>query len=169
MYRAMGLQIVLLLFTGCAQLSDFAEDGALRWQVCASYATTHHVLQQRRFGWHYQRGWKQGHYDAARGGMALRPTVPDPIYLTLFYHSSNGRQHLDEWYQGYEAGFWSYHELSDANIEMCNSYLWFEPDRSDLGGSGSVNLTCENSSEMETSEFMPDGMLIPPVPEDYQP
>ncbi|MCH7685640.1 MAG: hypothetical protein IH899_02990 [Planctomycetes bacterium] len=53
---------------------------------------------------HYQNGFIAGHMDTALGKSGCSPALPPRKYWESTYLSSQGREQIDAWFQGYSLG-----------------------------------------------------------------
>lgn len=94
----------VFLTTGCATIEDFNYRNVNRARACSAWKSTRACLPKQCVNHDYESGFKEGYFAVATGSGSCPPVVPPPRYFHAKYQSCEGQTHVNQWYQGYQAG-----------------------------------------------------------------
>ena len=92
------------LQVGCIQLNNWSEDYRLKSEVNRHFSTINDEFPVGRSSRHFERGWKQGFYNARLGNEIETPSMPSAAYLSNRYESPRGMNARQAWRTGYRLG-----------------------------------------------------------------
>ena len=101
--------LVLILTTvltqsGCIQLNTWSEDYRLKSSANKHFSEINDEFPVGRSSRHFERGWKQGFYNARLGNGIEIPSVPSAAYLSNRYETPRGMNAKQAWTAGYQQG-----------------------------------------------------------------
>jgi hypothetical protein len=105
MKRLLFLSIsAVLLTSGCATIEDFNYRNVNRARASHAWKSARACLPKQCVNCDYEDGFKEGYFAVATGSGSCPPVVPPPKYFHARYQSCEGQTHVNQWYQGYQAG-----------------------------------------------------------------
>jgi hypothetical protein len=98
-WLAVGLSL-----SGCATLEDCKFRTVNRSRASAAWRDARACMRKECVNHDYAFGFKEGYFAVATGQGCCPPVVPPPIYFHARYQSTEGQWHVNQWFQGYQAG-----------------------------------------------------------------
>lgn len=95
---------LVLLQAGCIQLNTWSEDYRLKSAANQHFSEINNDFPRGRSSRHFERGWKQGFYNARLGNVIENPSVPTAAYLSNRYDTPRGMNAKQAWQAGYRLG-----------------------------------------------------------------
>lgn len=104
--RGLALAVIAVLATsaGCVALREYQCDAMTKLRAHSAYNSTACPPSCASVARHYERGWKQGYYDVAKGGEGCAPPLPPEQYFSFKYQCPKGEAAVHTWYRGYQDG-----------------------------------------------------------------
>ena len=99
-----GIVITVSTQLGCIQLNTWSEDYRLKSAANQHFSEINDEFPVGRSSRHFERGWKQGFYNARLGNGIETPSVPSAAYLSNRYDSPRGMNARQAWKAGYQQG-----------------------------------------------------------------
>ena len=106
---ALGLGLLVML-SGCANIQEMQSRHWTKRLAAKAYKADPGTPRKGPVARDFERGWREGYYDVARGSDGQPPLLPPQSYWTFKYQNCEGAQKIASWYEGYLLGANAAHE-----------------------------------------------------------